>query len=215
MVKTASREKWTGWLLDDLNRVVGRKLRQFDGNIRLARIEINDVVDEMNQRFNRPDCSWWEISSSLPCFKRPSIETTIELTRGESWPDERIDDLRHTVSNSVAKCDGDVQKLRDEVGTLRSELPVRFVALDRDHRRRCNSHLAVPSEPHSVRTWVVSVATPPSGPWTDGRLDDFNHSTDVAFSRLECDVREIQSELKDLYEGMKDRFRARDRMVHT
>jgi hypothetical protein len=57
--------------------------------------------------------------------------------------------------------------------------------------------------------------TPSSGPWTDGRLDDFNHSVDVAFSRLECDVREIQSELKDLYKGMKDRFKARDRADNT
>jgi len=151
------RKRWTISNLDELNHEVRRKLPQLDEAVRDVRVDIRSLTGETYYR------SGW-----------PLIRDG--LTWGEAWTDERIDDLRGTVTDGVTSLHEDIRELRDEVETRVSKSAAR----------------------HSGRTWEARVAFPLNGPWTDGRVDDFNHSVGVDLAQLECDIHELQSQVKAL-----------------
>jgi len=163
------RERWTISKLDELNHGVMGKLTQLDQAARAIRADIKELV-----------------GGGYHGYKCPLISDG--LTWGESWTDERIDDLRCAVSNGVMNLDGDIHELLDEIDALRL-------------RRHCRRGL-VAQRRHSSRSCGIA---PRGGSWTDGRLDDFNHRVGVDFARLECDIQEIQSQV----EGVRTGFRAR------
>lgn len=109
------------------------------------------------------------------------------LRWGESWSNERIDDLRCTASNGVTRVHGDIHELRSEVGALTGKPTTRL----------------------PCRAWAASAASPLNSPWTDGRLDDFNHRVGVDFAQLECDIHEIQSQVRRLETAMQNRLHVR------
>lgn len=170
-----SRERWTIAKLDELNHVVMRKLIQLDQDVRDTRVDIEGLADG---RYHGP--KWPLISHGL--------------TRGGSWTDERINDLRCTVSNAVAKLHEDVHELRDEVRAL---------------RLRRHNRCGLAAQPHHSSRTCVASTIPLSSSWTDGHLDDLNHRVGVDFAQLECDIQEIQSQVRRLQTAMQNRLHAR------
>jgi len=207
MNESALIKRWTGGHLDELNQVVMRKLTELDGDIRIIRAEVKRQTDEMNHGFDRFDRIRRGRKRPDPrSSERPTPMTSGELIGGEGWTDGRIDDLCRTVSDGVALFDRDLHSLRDEVEVWRGELTARFDQLGRRYRlRRRDSHLDA-EQRHPRQTCAAPPAIPPSSPWTDGRLDDFNYRVDVDFARLDCDVEEIKREVAGLQTEMGDRF---------
>jgi hypothetical protein len=211
MAETALREKWTGLLLDDLNHVVARRFKQLDRETRAVRTDIERLTNEMNDElnhFNRGRSSR-EGSLDRDSFKRHHPEITAELTWGESWTDERIYDLNRTLSDDVTSFDMHIHGLREEFQALRNELTARLDALSWRRRLRRRGSLHPAASQCRRRTSGVAVALRSSGPWTDGRLDDFNYSVDLALARLECNTGEIKSEVEALLREMRECLRAR------
>jgi hypothetical protein len=160
------RERWTISNLDKLNHEAMRRLTQLDQAVRDIRVDIKGLAGGTYY------------GSGCPVIRDG-------LTWGEGWTDERIDDLRGTVTDGVKNLHGDIRELRDEVEALTSKSAIR----------------------HSRRTWAAGAAFPLNRPWTDGRLDDFNHRLGVDLAQLECDVLEIQSQVRGL--RIKSRFHTR------
>jgi hypothetical protein len=38
--------------------------------------------------------------------------------------------------------------------------------------------------------------------WTDERLDDLSHRVDVGFERVDCELRELRAEIRDIRQVM-------------
>lgn len=212
MVETACRDKWTDSSLDALNHQVDRRLRHLDQDIRKARIDAASLAEEMNVRFNCPRRVRYAIPRPKNLRNRQSRgpEITAELSWGESWTDERIDDLRSLVSASATQYDIALAELGDEARHLSSDLVVRFAPMGRRRRfRRNDSRCPAIQAHHRIRTSSALTATPSRGPWTDGRIDDFNHNADVGLGRFELEVSECQTEVEDLRTEMQNRLQAR------
>jgi|SRR5215207_5038505 len=208
MAETALREKWTDWSLDDLNRGVDRKLQDLHEGARRIRTDIKRLESEMDDTFDDFIGKRPKGDRCRQSVDRLSPELETKLQAGGSWTDGRIHDLRRTVDDGLTGLDGDVKGLRDEAQDLRSELTIRFAYLDRRRRlfRRGGYHQ--PARQQHPRMWpCVAAVEPLRGRWTDGRLDDFNHRTDAGFAHLECDMKEVQSEVEGLKSEMTEGFR--------
>jgi len=210
MTEMALRERWTDWSLDDLNRRIDRKLQELDEGVRRIRMDIKRLEGEMDDTFDdfigkrsRKDRCRQGLDHLLPV-----AET--KLQTGDDWTDVRIHDLRRAVDGGLSRLDLDVKGLRDEAKELRSELAIRFDYLEQRHRLfRRGDHPQRSRQKQPRMRPFVSTIEPLRGPWTDGRLDDFNHRTDAGFARLECDVKEVQSEVEELKSEMTEGFRER------
>lgn len=210
MVETALREKWTDQCLDDLNAEVDRRLERLDHGVRDHRADLKHLTDETNQRldcFNQVgsarDGTGVRLSS-----KRHSPTPDSQLTRCESWTNERIDDLRLRVSVGVTRLDGDIHVLRDDVEAAKTELAARLAAQGRGWLRRRARRCQPVGCGHRGRSQASSSATTSSGHWTDGRLGDFQHGVDLALAGLECDLEEIKGDISDLKTGTDEHLAA-------
>jgi hypothetical protein len=215
MSETATRARWTDHYLDDLNKVVDDKTAQLDESVREIRADIKQLRREMDSSFDSlhgVGATRGHIPLQAPGpFDRQRLTTKTELWPGGRWTDGRIDDLRRTATTVLTSFGEEVHECRGEIENLRSELKARFAEWDRPRRwiRRRTPHVGAPPLPPR-RTPVAPIGPFRSEAWTDGRLDDFNHSVDVGLERLERDVKEVQGEVENLRREMKSRLHARE-----
>jgi len=207
MGETAVRERWTGRYLDELHLAVMTKFEQLDQDTRTIQLDLVRLIEEINHEldfFHGVRSAGEGIQGQRSSEYRPA---DVVLKSGEGWTDERIDDLVCTAGSGATNFGRDIQSIRDEVRVSRKELTARFANAGwRCRLRRRGRHRTEAQQCYASRTWAFTAAIRPIGPWTDGRLDDFDSRVDLDFARLDADTRAVRAEVANLRTEMRERF---------
>jgi hypothetical protein len=207
MVDNALRVKWTDSNLDTLNSEVARRLQALDHGIRRIRTDIAELTAEVDRDVDELN-GVRHSKGSRRSFEWQCPEPDVRVSWGEVWSDERVDDLCLEVREAVSVVDGELDGLQGEIEVSRSDLTARFDALARYRLRRLAAGRSPAPQRCRGRTRAGVVAMRPRGPWSDGRLDDLNHSFGLALVRLECGMEELRGEVTALRKEMEKRRRA-------
>jgi hypothetical protein len=102
----------------------------------------------------------------------------------ESWTDERLDDLNHTVGSGFDRIDTDLRGLRTESAALRAEMKAEFTAVRAEMK----------SEFTAVRAEMKSDST-------------------AVRAEMKADSTALRAEMKAGFERVDDRFEALHRLL--